>query len=293
MARAFSPLRYPGGKTTLYPLVAPFLQVNNLRRRRYAEPFAGGAGLALALLYGGHVSDIHINDIDPSVWAFWYSALHYSEDLSHLVSSTPVTVSEWKRQKEIYRVGDYTDVLSLGFATFYLNRTNRSGVIKGAGVIGGLNQDGPYKIDCRFNRDDLIRRICRVAKYRKRIHLTNEDALEFIEKVEAEFPEKTFLFVDPPYLKKGADLYTNFYRREDHRRLSDRVLAMRNPWIVTYDNDSFISELYRERRQYNFDISYSLETKRKGTELLIVGEGLRLPVDLRSRQTNAPKRRAV
>ena len=210
-----------------------------------------------------------------------------------MISSTSVTVDEWKRQKEIYHAGDYTDVLSLGFAAFYLNRTNRSGVIKGAGVIGGLNQEGPYKIDCRFNRDDLIRRIRRVGKYRKRIHLTNEDALGFLEKMEVGLPEKTFLFVDPPYLKKGAHLYTNFYCRDDHRRLSDRVLGMRNPWIVTYDNDSYISELYRERRQYNFDISYSLETKRKGTELLIVGKGLRLPADLRSRQVNVPKRRAA
>lgn len=293
MARAFSPLRYPGGKTTLYPLVAQFLQVNNLRRRRYAEPFAGGSGLALALLYGGHVSDIHINDIDSSIWAFWHSALNYSEDLAHLISSTPVTVEEWKRQKQIYRAGDCTDVLSLGFAAFYLNRTNRSGVIKGAGVIGGLNQEGPYKIDCRFNRDDLIRRIRRVAKYRKRIHLTNEDALRFLQKIEVELPDRTFLFIDPPYLKKGADLYTNFYCRNDHRKLSARVLSMRNPWIVTYDNDSYISELYRQRRQYNFDISYSLETKRKGTELLIVGKGLRLPLDLRSRQASVPKRRAA
>ena len=220
MVRAFSPLRYPGGKRTLYPLIARLLQINSLLRRRYAEPFAGGSGLALALLYGGHVSEIHINDVDPSIWAFWYSALNYSEDLVHLIASTPVTVEEWRRQKEVYLARDHTEILSLGFAAFFLNRTNRSGVIKGAGVIGGVNQEGPYKIDCRFNREELIRRVLRIGKYRKRIHLTNEDALGFLDNVVADFSEKTFLFIDPPYLKRGADLYTNYYCRDDHRTLS-------------------------------------------------------------------------
>ena len=249
--------------------------------------------MALALLYGGHVSDIHINDIDRSIWAFWYSALNFSEDLVRLIASTPVTVNEWKHQREVYRTGNGEDVLSLGFAAFFLNRTNRSGVIKGAGVIGGLNQEGSYKIDCRFNRQDLARRIRRIGKYRARIHLTNDDALKFLDTVKADLSEKTFLFIDPPYVRKGAELYTNFYCREDHRTLSSRVLGMPNPWIVTYDNDSYISELYRERRQYHFDISYSLETKRRGTELLIAGKGLRLPVELRNRQCNVPKRRVA
>ena len=292
MARAFSPLRYPGGKTSLYPLVVRFLQANNLNRRHYAEPFAGGAGLALALLYGGHVSDIHINDLDISIWAFWHSVLNYVDDVVDMITNTQVTVNEWQRQKTIYLAQDKSDVLALGFATFFLNRTNRSGIIKGAGIIGGMKQDGPYKIDCRFNREGLIRRVGRVAKYRTRIHLTKHDALEFLNLTGKALAEKSFSCIDPPYLKKGSRLYTNYYDRNDHRVLANKVLRMEKPWIITYDNDPYIAELYRTRRQYNFDINYSLRTKRKGTELLIASKGLRVPHDIRSRQINTPQRQA-
>ena len=295
MARVMSPLRYPGGKASLYPLVSNLLQTNHLERRQYAEPFAGGCGLALALLYGGHVSDIHINDVDPSIWAFWYSVLNDVEAVVHMIASTPVTVDEWRRQRAVYLAQDESDVVALGFSAFFLNRTNRSGIIKGAGLIGGQEQKGPYKIDCRFNRADLTRRVRRVAKYRSRIHLSKCDALTFLDEARASLSHRTFFFIDPPYLKKGAHLYTNYYSREDHRILADKVLGMENPWVITYDDAAYISDLYRSRRQYRFDIGYSLEIKRRGTELLIVGKGVRVPRDIRERQVikNDGSRRTV
>ena len=79
MARGASPLRYPGGKTSMLSLAATILRDNGLERGHYAEPYAGGCGLALSLLYGGHVADIHINDIDPAVWAFWHSVLNRTD----------------------------------------------------------------------------------------------------------------------------------------------------------------------------------------------------------------------
>ena len=284
MTRPTSPLRYPGGKTCVYPLVADILKANRLERRHYAEPFAGGCGLALALLYGGHVSDIHVNDIDVGIWAFWHSALEYTDGLIELIASTPVTVDEWHRQRATNEGADLADPLALGFATFFLNRTNRSGIIKRAGVIGGLDQSGAYKIDCRFNRDELIRRIRRVSKYQKRIHLTRRDARNFISRVVNNLPVTTFLCVDPPYFGKGSSLYTNFYDSEDHGRLATLLLETENPWAITYDNVPEIRSLYGGRRQFEFDVNYSIETKRKATELFIASKGLRLPVELRQRQ---------
>ena len=282
MMRTASPLRYPGGKACLYSLVSDILQVNGMARRHYAEPFAGGCGLALTLLYEGRVSDIHINDIDPGVWAFWHSALEHNDALSELIESTPVTVDEWRRQRSIRSECNAEDPLSLGFATFFLNRTNRSGVIVRAGVVGGLEQSGRYKIDCRFNRETLRHRVRRVAKYRSRIHLSHLDALEFIGHVEANCPARTFLFVDPPYYSKGSRLYTNYYEPADHARLASFLLEAVNPWVVTYDDEPEIKALYRARRQVEFDINYSLQTKRRGTELLVASKGLRLPYELRS-----------
>ena len=231
MARTTSPLRYPGGKTCIYPLISSLLRANKLERKHYVEPFAGGSGLALSLLYGGHVSDIHINDIDPAIWAFWYCVLNHTEQFVNLIAKTPVTIEEWKYQRDIQKSQDVSDPVTLGFSTFFLNRTNHSGIIKAAGVIGGLDQSGPYKIDCRFNRDNLIRRVIRISKYRNRIHLTKQDALVFIADTCKSLPETTFFCIDPPYFSKGPVLYTNYYDQNDHTILASEVLRIQNPWI--------------------------------------------------------------
>ena len=292
MAKSHSPLRYPGGKSCLLPLVVSVLRANKLELGDYAEPYAGGCGLALSLLYGGHVQDIHINDLDPSVWCFWKSVLDHTDDLIKRIENTPITIDEWQKQRDIQRAADARDPVELGFATFFMNRTNRSGIISGAGVIGGLKQDGPYKMDCRFNREDLVRRVRRIQRYRSRIHLSNLDAIDFMSRSD-NMPEDTFFCIDPPYFNKGADLYTSFYSPDDHAAVSDAVLALERPWIVTYDNADAVRDLYRDRRQYVFDINYSLAVKRVGNELLIASKGLRVPSAIRERQTHRPQYRAA
>lgn len=274
-------------------LAATILRLNGLERGHYAEPYAGGCGLALSLLYGGFVADIHINDIDPSVWAFWHCVLNRTDDLIALVEEAPVTIEEWRRQRATHRGMDRDEPLSLGFAAFFLNRTNRSGVIGGGGVIGGLSQTGNYPMDCRFQRDDLARRIRRVSRYRDRIHLTNLDAIEFLERCKGQLPGNSLLFVDPPYFKKGSSLYTSFYKPSDHAQLACQMLAVEWPWIVTYDDVPEIRSLYRGRRQYSFDINYSLHEKRVGSELLVASKGLKIPDVARDRQVNRPQYRAA
>lgn len=293
MTSAASPLRYPGGKACLLELTASLLRLNRLELAHYAEPYAGGCGLALSLLYGGIVGDIHINDIDPSVWAFWHCALNKNEALVARIQETPLTVGEWQKQRETHRRSDQGALLDLGFSAFFLNRTNRSGIIKDAGVIGGLAQSGNYKMDCRFNREELIRRVRRVWKYRDRIHLSNMDALKFLAHCDKDLPSESLLFIDPPYYKKGATLYTNFYQPEDHAALARTVTGLNRSWVVTYDDVPEVRKLYRGRRQYCFDMNYSIQEKRVGTELLIVSKGLKVPEAAKGRQVNRPHYRAA
>lgn len=293
MARSNSPLRYPGGKTCLYDLAARILRINRLERCHYAEPYAGGAGLALSLLFEGHVAAVHLNDLDRTIWAFWTSVLDRTDELVDRVRRTPVDMGEWHRQREVYLHSGEFDDLSVGFATFFLNRTNRSGIIKGAGVIGGLSQEGDYKIDCRFNREELIRRIRRIAKYRTRISLYRQDALAFLDQMERQLPTRSFFCIDPPYFNKGSSLYTSFYDPRDHLAVSQAVLALERPWILTYDAAPEIARLYKSRRQFGFDVHYSLQTKRVGTELLVASKGLRLPSETRERLVHRPQYRAV
>lgn len=257
--------------------VSSLLRHNDLEHGHYAEPYAGGCGLALSLLYGGHVSEIHINDIDPAVWAFWYCVLSDTQALADLILNTPVTIDEWIKQRDIYREHS-SDFLRLGFSAFFLNRTNRSGIIKGAGVIGGIKQNGNFKMDCRYNKDDLIRRVFRVKKYADRIHLSCLDAQDFMKKVNTRLPRKSLLFIDPPYFKKGADLYTSYYKPNDHAQIAKTVERISLPWIVTYDDVQEIRDVYLRNQQYAFDISYSVREKRLGSELLITSNKIRLPM---------------
>lgn len=264
-------------------LVADLFRENRLVRPDYAEPYAGGCGLALGLLYGGYVDQVHLNDIDHGIWSFWHAVLEGCDELVDLVENVPVTVEEWHRQKRIASAGDADDPVALGFATFFLNRTNRSGIIKGAGVIGGFGQRGRYAIDCRFNREDLARRIRRIHRYRSRIHLHKLDAITFLSK-RSHFEQDTFFAIDPPYFRKGPYLYTSFYRPEDHTDVADAVRNLQHPWIVTYDMADEVRRLYRDFRQFEFDIRYSVQSKRVGTELLIASRGLRVTPEIRFRR---------
>lgn len=291
MPQAHSPLRYPGGKSCLYPLVTRILEENGLKRAHYAEPYAGGSSLALALLFSGHVSDIHLNDVDPGIWSFWHSVLNETDAFLGLVEEATLTIAEWRRQREIYKRGSESNTVELGFATFFLNRTNRSGIIGSGGVIGGLSQDGNFKMDCRFNREDLSRRIRRIRKYRGRIHLHRQDAIAFLEHVADDLPRRTFCAIDPPYFVKGSSLYTSFYSQTDHADVAAAILALARPWILTYDAVAEIRALYKGRRQYLFDINYSLQEKRVGSELLIASKGLIIPASIRCRQINRPQYR--
>lgn len=292
MARSRSPLRYPGGKSFLAEMTTSLIRDNRLRRSHYVEPYAGGASLALHLLFNRQVSDIHLNDIDPGIWSFWHSVLEETEAFIAQIHETQVSVPEWRRQKDIYRTQDVRDPLRLGFATFFLNRTNRSGIIGSGGVIGGLDQTGNYKIDCRFNREELIDRIRKISRFRRSIHLTRMDALNFIRETDRSLADDAFYMIDPPYFAQGSSLYTNFYDSSDHETLSKEIANLTKRWMITYDNCEEISKLYAEFQQYEFGLYYSANNKRIGRELMIVSRDLIVSgesLDLLARQTASRK----
>lgn len=276
-----SPLRYPGGKTSLHNELGCIIRANRLQRGHYAEPYAGGGGLALSLLYDGHADEIHLNDIDRSIASFWKSILHFTDDFIEKIEVSTIDIEEWQRQREIFVNQNDEDTLSLGFAAFFLNRTNRSGVIKGGGVIGGLAQEGNYKIDCRFNKVSLVDKIKRISKYKERIHFSNLDAIEFMAQLDKDLPERSIFCIDPPYFRKGSKLYTSFYNPADHQKVRDCVANLSKPWVLTYDSDPEIHRLYRNYRQLGLGIQYSLQEKKIGSEVLIPSKGLRIPSAIR------------
>lgn len=269
-----SPLRYPGGKSSLYITLRTLLRANDLTSGTYVEPYAGGAGAALALLVTGEVQRIVINDLDPAIYAFWHAVINEPAAFSRLIDRADLTLTEWSRQREIYLTVASDDYLKLGFATFYLNRTNRSGALNG-GVIGGKNQTGRYKIDARFNKSGLAERVRLIGIHAKRIRLSNVDGLKIIE--EFADNQNTLIYADPPYFDRSGSLYLNAFTEENHVALA-RVLNDRSQmnWLLTYDNVPKVYELYEERRRQLISLNYSAHRVLKAQEVMIFSDALSL-----------------
>jgi DNA adenine methylase len=274
----FTPLRYPGGKGKLAAYIKTLMKANRLLDGEYVEPYAGGAAIALELLFHEYVSRIHINDVSRPVHAFWKSVLSHTDQLSRLVKDTRLTVKTWDRQRRIMNAPKEYDDLAVGFATFFLNRTNRSGILNG-GIIGGRDQTGPWKIDARYNAPELVSRIQAIASMGSRIKLTRQDALKFLKSGAEKWQEKTLVYLDPPYYVKGRDLYYDFYEPKDHEGVAEFVRSQitRQSWIVSYDNAPAIRALYKGCPHIVYDIGYSARSARQGSEVMFFGKGLKVP----------------
>lgn len=268
-----SPLRYPGGKAKLYPFFSELITKNNLYSSTYYEPYAGGAGLAIKLLTSGFVKRIFINDIDRSVYAFWISALHHTEEFCARIDETPITVDEWYRQREVWKRGDVGDCLALGFSTYFLNRTNRSGIIEGAGPIGGYAQTGKWKIDARFVKHTQIENLRCLSKFAPQIEISNMDAFAFLGLCLDK--SDSLLYLDPPYLKKGKKLYKNFYQMKEHIQIARELEKHRCArWVVSYDNVKEIRDIYAQFSPITYNLNYSAGTKMVGTEVIFVSDSI-------------------
>jgi len=273
----FTPLRYPGGKTSLFQFFDEVIKLNEWSDVQYIEPYAGGAGAALSLLLLEKVNSIVINDLDPAIFAFWKAIIENTDEFLEKIERTAVTVDEWHKQKEVYKNKNREDLFDLGFATFFINRTNRSGVMN-AGPIGGLNQRSSYKIDARYNKENLIARIKLISLYKDRIKIFNEDGIKIINKYAR--GENNFFYIDPPYYTQGRGLYMNFFDNKQHQDLARILTRHRDKrWILTYDIEPAILELYSEfnNQRTTFPLRYSANGSSTARELMIFSDCINLP----------------
>lgn len=274
MPITYTPIRYPGGKSKIYPLVNSIIAENDLEGCVYAEAYCGGAGLAMKLLLLGRVSRVILNDIDPAVYSMWDAIVNHSARLCSFIDDVELSIPEWRAQREIFLTATGPS-LELGEAAFYLNRTNRSGILRG-GPIGGMSQNGKYGIDARFNRRTLRSKVCSIAARSSDIDLYNLDACEFISSVLAR-TDNVFANFDPPYVEKGPGLYENSYTEKDHREVARRIASCTFPWMVTYDNVPLVSELYGCFDKHLINVDYSAASAKAARELLVVSPGVKMP----------------
>lgn len=280
--KLYTPLRYPGGKGRFAPYIARVMRDNNLVGGHYLEPYAGGAGVALELLFDGIAEEVHINDLDSAVYDFWISATRFTSELISLVESEPVTIEAWHHWRSVLFGKVEASQLHRGFATLFMNRTNRSGILK-AGVIGGKAQDGKYRIDARYMRDVLVSRLGRIGEYSKKINVYGEDALSLLSRCDEFLPERSLIYLDPPYYVKGQGLYRNFYSHHDHLAIAAMLQLRKFPrrWIVSYDDAPEIREMYSRSHGVGYGLKYTARRRYTGAEVMFFSTKLKsVPLDL-------------
>jgi len=277
--KLYTPLRYPGGKARFASLIAGVIADNDLTGGHYLEPYAGGAGVALSLLVDGVVEHVHINDADPAIADFWRAATAQSDQLVAMVASEPIDMDAWHHWRGVMLGNVPGSNLERGFATLFMNRTYRSGILKG-GVIGGKAQAGDYKINARFMREELCSRLERIGAHADGIHVYEEDAHQLLSRCHQFLPAKSLVYLDPPYYVKGAGLYRNFYKHEDHVRISKLLGSsrFRRAWIVSYDNVAEIEEMYSYAKPFAYGLNYTALRRYKGSEVMFFSTRLKVPM---------------
>lgn len=254
------------------------MEANGLAGGHYLEPYAGGAGVALDLLFQGHARHIHINDLDPAVYAFWISVTQYSEEILELLAATPITMDEWFRWRTVLREDCQASLVEKGFATLFMNRTNRSGILK-AGVIGGKSQEGAYKLDARFKKDVIAARIIEISKRAEDISVYCEDSLSLLKRCKDFLPQESLIYLDPPYYIKGKGLYRNYYEHDDHVAIATTIRAnsFERPWVVSYDNADEIRAMYQFINAKTYGLNYTAQRNYIGSEVMFFSQGLVVP----------------
>ena len=276
--KLYTPLRYPGGKAAFAPFIARVMESYGLTGGHYLEPYAGGAGVALELLFHGHASHVHINDLDPAIYSFWMAVTQESHALLDLLHSTPVNIEQWFKWRSVLRGETTASLVERGFATLFMNRTNRSGILKG-GVIGGKEQSGAYKLDARFKKDVLAARIQKIAQHANSITVHSEDALTLLNRCDDLLPQRSLIYLDPPYYVKGRGLYRNFYEHDDHVAIAQTLQSQSfaRPWVVSYDNTDEIREMYQLSQGLSYGLNYTAQKRYVGSEVMFFSHQLGVP----------------
>lgn len=272
-----SPLRYPGAKRWMSGYIARSIQRNDLLPALFVEPFAGGASVALSQLSAGLIGNVILNDCDPLIASFWSTLFFDTEWLVRRVQNCEVTLDEWIRVKK----SNPQSTRGRAYKCLFLNRTSFSGVLTdAAGPIGGRAQESPYKVDCRFNKGTVIRRIQEAAQFRSRVagvwNLPWHRAILRVLKLQcnSRLPDAVLFYLDPPFYNKASRLYRHYFNQAEHVRLRDFLSKFSHPWILSYDASPHVLDLYRTGgfRASNVNLIYTASQKSKrgtGNEIIV------------------------
>ncbi|MEI7867358.1 MAG: DNA adenine methylase [Candidatus Methylumidiphilus sp.] len=268
--KIISPLRYPGSKATFLKVVLEFIEVHGLKGREIVEPYAGSGIVSLSLVANNLVSHATLVERDPLLYSFWKAVFEHTDILLSSIEDININMDTWYELRVLlkHKIPENELIPDLALACLFFNRTNFSGVLH-SGPIGGKDQSSDYKLDCRFNKKDIISRIRQISSLRDGVSVKFGDALEFLQKANIQNHEKRFFYVDPPYFKQGRKLYRYYYKVIDHKRLYDILSVATFPWLLSYDKHEFIELLYDGFPQVHQSFRYMSRTPKNENELVV------------------------
>ena len=231
-----------------------FILSNKIQPEVIIEPFAGSAAISLGLLALNKVKKALLNDIDPFITSFWRAVFEYNDELVSKIEEVDVTLEMYKLLKQHMRENKQStnneNIVENALTFLFINRTNFSGIIKG-GPLGGIAQRSKYKIDCRFNKKDIVSRIRWLRQFKGRVEVYNEDGIDFLKKiVKQNWSSNLLLYIDPPYYNSGKYLYNYYFTDEEHNQLASLLSMIEQPWLLSYDDSEFIKHLYQRDNIY-------------------------------------------
>lgn len=256
-----SPLRYPGGKARFTDFIRRAIVVSGEEPTLFVEPFCGGAGAALALLEADHVERIALNDVDPLVSSFWRIVFGKSRATRHdinwlvgKVEAAEISVEEWRRQKALIP----STTREAAWKCLFLNRTSFNGILHQAGPIGGWQQLN-RKLDVRFNREKLVKRLNDLYDLRDRVdRVGGANWKQFCSYYRSS--SAAYVYLDPPYYHRAEQLYGYLFDAKTHASMRDYLLAYQTPWMLSYDDAVEVRNLYSGRKEIDgrvIDQTYS------------------------------------
>lgn len=110
-----------------------------------------------------------------------------------------------------------------------------------------------------------------------KIHVYNQDTEKWLLEIDNLIPSNSLIYLDPPYYEKGQGLYRNFYNHQDHKSIKEKLVKVKTPWVVSYDNNQNIRDIYQQYRQEEYILNYSASKKMKATEVIIYSDSIKLP----------------
>ena len=243
LCKRISPLRYPGGKSKMIPLIVEIL---DMQKDVFVEPFCGGASVGLSLLQAGVINKLVLNDLDFGIYALFWTICNHPDLLFKKIDQFVPTRDTFFSFRDAIQ-NDYHNcqLEDAAFIFLIVNRLAFSGICKA---------NPKRSLSDRYNPQELKRRINAIYKLHDKITVLNMDANDVIH--EYYWNKKTTLFIDPPYYEKGKQLYHKYFSKEDHQELAASLNELYCTYpgcadiIITYDNNELIRKLYPNSEQH-------------------------------------------